>query len=294
MNGEDPDEVIRKIREVEIQGATSVAREGIRLLRRMEETGRSRDEVEDVAERLREARPTEPLLFNSLDMALGRQESYDAILGHIDESRDEIVSNANANANGRGILEDSEVVYTHCHSSTVTRVLKQTYRDTDFEVRATETRPLYQGRETARELSNSSIPTSLYVDSGARLALEGVGEDPADVMLIGADAVGSRGNVINKIGSRVFANVADSLDVPVYVLADSWKYLPDVEEEVERRLERRDPDEVWEEAPDGVDVVNYAFELVPNDVLEGIVTEIGVIEPGEFGERVESEYPELA
>ncbi|XGI84113.1 translation initiation factor eIF-2B [Halorutilales archaeon Cl-col2-1] len=288
MKGEDTDEVIRKIREVEIQGATSVAREGIRLLRRMEEAGRSRDEVEDVAERLREARPTEPLLFNSLDMALGGRESYDAILGHIDESRDEIVSN------GRGILKDSEVVYTHCHSSTVTRVLRQTYRDTDFEVRATETRPLYQGRETARELSNSRIPTSLYVDSGARLALEGVGEDPADVMLIGADAVGSRGNVINKIGSRVFANVADSLDVPVYVLADSWKYLPDVEEEVEKRLERRDPDEVWEEAPDGVDVVNYAFELVPNDVLEGIVTEIGIIEPGEFGERVESEYPKLA
>ncbi|MDY6766336.1 MAG: hypothetical protein SVW77_03120 [Candidatus Nanohaloarchaea archaeon] len=270
----DPDTVVRRIEDVEIQGATAVAEAGIELLKAMDEEGRSKDELEETRQALRSARPTEPLLFNCLDAS--RENGYDAVLDHIRTARDAIAEI------GAPIVEDNDVIYTHCHSSTVTAVLTEAYEETSFEVRVTETRPLYQGRETAGELAEGGIPVQLYVDSGVRLALK-----EADHMFIGADAVTHDGAVVNKVGSGLFAATASRHDVPVYVFADAWKLTEEVD------IEERDPDEVWDDRPGGVTVANPAFETITPGNVDGIVSELGVHEPNAFMDAARDAYPEV-
>jgi ribose 1,5-bisphosphate isomerase len=274
------EETVRKIENVEIQGSTGVAEAGVRLLKQLTDEGADEERVGEVAERLKNARPTEPFLFNCVRVARETGE-YDRVLSQIDR-QDAI------DENGTPLLEDVEIVYTHCHSSSVTSVLRKVADEEDFRARVTETRPLYQGRETARELAESGVPVRFYVDSGARIALR-----EADVMMIGADAVLDNGKVINKIGSEMFAEVAGGYDVPVYVVTNSWKYDPMSSFGYETEIEKRAAEEVWENPPGGVDVVNYAFERIAPEKIDGIVSELGVHEPEEFVEAVSQKYPEL-
>ncbi len=278
-SGVDADEVIEKIEAVEIQGATSIAREGVRLLQRLDREGVGEARVDDVAERLKGARPTEPFLYNCIRVSRETGE-YEDVLEHIEGSQEDIVDY------GVDLVEDGDVVYTHCHSSSVTGVLEEV--DLELSVRVTETRPLYQGRTTAEEMAEAGVPVRFYVDSGARLALK-----DADVMLIGADAVLDSGKVVNKIGSEMFAEVADRYGVPVYVVTDSWKYDPLSSFGFEPEIERRAAEEVWKDPPDDVEIYNYAFEKVAPGKVEGVVSELGVHPPEEFIDRVVEEYPEL-
>ena len=280
MEDTDVDETVRKIENVEIQGATNVAEAGVRLLKGLLEEGADEKRIEEVAERLKNARPTEPFLFNCIRVARHTGE-YDDVLSQIDR-QDEI------DQNGAQLIGEGDVVYTHCHSSSVSSVLRTVADRRDFRARVTETRPLYQGRKTARELTEAGVPVRFYVDSGARIALR-----EADVMMIGTDAVLADGKIINKIGSEMFAEVAGGYDVPVYVVTNSWKFDPMSSFGYEREIEKRTAEEVWEEPPEGVDVVNYAFERIAPEKVDGVVSELGVHEPGEFVEAVAKEYPEL-
>jgi len=276
----DAEETVSKIENVEIQGATNVARAGVRLLRRLAEEGAEKERIDEVTERLKDARPTEPFLFNCVRVARQTGE-YDLVLSQI-EKQEAI------DKNGAPLVGEDDVVYTHCHSSSVTSVLRKVAGEKEFRARVTETRPLYQGRETARELAETGVPVRFYVDSGARIALR-----EADIMMIGADAVLNNGKVINKIGSEMFAEVADGYDVPVYVVTNSWKYDPMSSFGYETEIERRAAEEVWKKPPEGVDVVNYAFERIAPEKIDGIVSELGVHRPNEFVEAVSDEYPEL-
>jgi translation initiation factor 2B subunit (eIF-2B alpha/beta/delta family) len=170
----------------------------------------------------------------------------------------------------------------------VSSVLRTVADRREFRARVTETRPLYQGRKTARELAEAGVPVRFYVDSGARIALR-----EADAMMIGTDAVLADGKVINKIGSEMFAEVAGRYGVPVYVITNSWKFDPMSSFGYEREIERRTAEEVWEDPPEGVDIVNYAFESIAPEKVDGVVSELGVHEPDEFVEAVAKEYPEL-
>ncbi|MDZ7689520.1 MAG: hypothetical protein U5J64_12575 [Halobacteriales archaeon] len=277
---DEVEKTVREIENIEIQGATNVAEAGVRLLKRLVEGGADDERVEEVACRLKNARPTEPFLFNCVRVAR-ETDDYDRVLRQIDrqDAMDE---------NGAPLVGEDDVVYTHCHSSSVTSVLETVAEEHDFRARVTETRPLYQGRETARELAETGVPVRFYVDSGARIALR-----EADIMMIGADAVLDNGKVVNKIGSEMFAEVAGGYDVPVYVVTNSWKYDPMSSFGYETEIEERAGEEVWSDPPEGVDVVNYAFERIAPEKVDGIVSELGVHEPEEFVEAVSEEYPVL-
>ncbi len=274
----DADTVIQQIKDVEIQGATAVARTGVELLQELADAGASQERIDDVAQQLKTARPTEPFLRNAVNIALDTAD-FEQVLDHIDTARTDIVDI------GSDIVPEDGTVFTHCHSSTVTSTLVNAFdTDADFAVHCTETRPLYQGRETAAELADNGIPVQLYVDSGAQIALT-----DADVMLIGADAITAAGDVLNKIGSDLFAMTAQENDVPVYVLTDAWKFVGADSDTVPSR-ERRDAAEVWSDAPDGVDIVNYAFERIMAAHIDGIVSELGVLEPEAFVDQVQEAY----
>jgi ribose 1,5-bisphosphate isomerase len=179
------------------------------------------------------------------------------------------------------------VIYTHCHSSAVVSVLQAAMaKGKRFAVRNTETRPSFQGRITAAQLAKLGIPVEHYVDSAARYALQ-----KADLVLFGADAVTAEGAVVNKVGTRIMAELAGRHDIPVYVCTDSWKFDPRTVSGVGEEIEMRHPDEVWPGRPRGVTVRNYAFESVEPDLVNGIISELGIFRPEVFVEEVKDAHP---
>ncbi|MDP7141063.1 MAG: ribose 1,5-bisphosphate isomerase, partial [Candidatus Woesearchaeota archaeon] len=173
------------------------------------------------------------------------------------------------------------VIFTHCHSSTVINILKKAKQmKKSFEVHNTETRPLFQGRTTAKELSKLNIPVTHYVDSAMRLALK-----KADIVLLGADAITPE-KAINKIGSEVIAELANKYDIPVYVCCNSWKFdyhtIFGFEEEIETRKEK----EIWKNPPKNTKICNYAFEKINLNLVTAIISEIGDYRPSVFIEEI--------
>jgi len=180
------------------------------------------------------------------------------------------------------------VVFTHCHSSTVMAILKEAKANgRKFQVCNTEARPLMQGRITAKELARMKIPVRHFVDSAARIALK-----KSDLILFGFDAVTTT-KIYNKIGSELFAVIADKYDIPLYVCGDAWKFDPEETYGRDERIECRSPKEIWPGAPRGIKIENPCFERINPDLVTAIISELGVYTHENFVEEVKKAYPWL-
>ena len=142
-------------------------------------------------------------------------------------------------------IRDGMVIFTHCHSSTVTRIMaKAKNQGKTFKVICTETRPAFQGRITAKELVDLDIETTFIVDSATRTFI-----GDADFVVVGADAITSEGNVVNKIGTSAIAVMAHEARKPFYAVSELLKFDPETLGGECEKIEQRSPAEVWSEAP---------------------------------------------
>ena len=283
--------IVGDIKRLKIQGANNVALNSaiaIKYIINNTETKNINQFLKKLfvsKEIISKARPTEPCLRITLNFIFYKlKPSNVSSLKYELKQRIEKAIHHLQNSNkmialvGAKKITNGMIIFTHCHSSTVTAILKKAAEQgKHFEVHNTETRPLYQGRITAKELAAVGIPVVHFVDSGARYALK-----KADMMLIGADAITSTGKVINKIGSELFAEVANKHDIPVYTCTDSWKFDPKTIFGYEEEIEERIPKEIWKNPPKGVQIHNYAFEKVDADLITGIISELGVYNPFSF------------
>ena len=148
-----------------------------------------------------------------------------------------------------------------------------------------ETRPLLQGsRLTAWELSRAGVQCTLIADGmiASRLRLGDVA-----CVLVGADRIAANGDVANKIGTYGLALAAKAHGVPLYVLAPTSTIDPAVPDGAAIPIELRAPEEVAEwrgvrAAADGVSVWNPAFDVTPAELVTAIVTDRGVVPPGQI------------
>ncbi|MBI2124243.1 translation initiation factor eIF-2B [Candidatus Pacearchaeota archaeon] len=217
--------------------------------------------------KLIKARPTEPMLSNVLRRT--EKQPYKKILQHFDEAQEKI------NKHAFKIIKNNSIIFTHCHSTNVANALIYAKKHgKKFQVYNTETRPLFQGRKTSRQLSKAGIRTITFVDSAAGIAIKKSG-----AVFFGADALLKDG-VINKVGSGMFAEIARDLKKPVYIIADSWKYSPK-----NLKIEERDFREVWKNAPRRIKIKNPAFEKIEKKYIKAVVSELGVLKFGEFVKR---------
>ncbi len=189
---------------------------------------------------------------------------------------------------GRDLFQDGDVILTHCNAGglatagygTALGVIRAAFEaGRTIRVFADETRPLNQGsRITAWELMKLGIPVTLITDNTAG-ALMQAGE--ITKAIVGADRIAANGDTANKIGTYSVAVLAHRHDIPFYVAAPlstidmkltSGKSIP---------IEERDPMEVTHifgvsVAPPGVPARNIAFDVTPNELIAGIITEMGV------------------
>ncbi len=280
-----------KIRLLQVQGARNVAIAAVEALQNLAEQTQAKNKTELLKE-LRDAqdlfsavRETEPLMRNGLRYVIN--QTINAPTEKISDLKQTVITNADKFLKdleasrertakmGAKRIGNGSVVFTHCHSSTVTRMLAKAKADgVDFRVVCTETRPAYQGRITAKELVGLGIDTTFIVDSAARTFMADV-----DVVFVGADAITSEGNVVNKIGTGGIAVIASESRVPFYVVAELLKFDPETLNGGCEKIEQRNPAEVWAEAPPALKVRNPAFDVTPNRYIHGIICEEGIIRP---------------
>ena len=113
----------------------------------------------------------------------------------------------------------------------------------------------------------------------------------ADIAIVGADALTSEGNIVNKIGTATIALVAREARVPFYVVSELMKFDSATLWGEYEGIEERSRDEVWKEAPEKLTVRNPAFEVVKREFIHGIICEEGIIPPQLVTEAVRQNYP---
>ena len=168
-----------------------------------------------------------------------------------------------------GLSGTKDRLCTFSRSSLVVEAMKHLYKQGHLSsVILTESRPMYEGRIAAEELSKEGIPVTLFVDAAINQAVQ-----QSDMVFIGADAVSEK-NIVNKIGTRILALCARQLNRPVYVLCSRNKFLP---EKINMAQEEEHAfSQVWKKKPKDVSIWNKYFEKVPLDMVDGIITEKGV------------------
>ena len=165
-------------------------------------------------------------------------------------------------------------VFTLSRSGTVVAALRQADPVPRLVIAASE--PGREGVAVAEELSREGLDVTLVPDAAvAHVLAQGL----VDVVLVGADTVLSNGDVVNKVGTRAAAMIAQVQQVPCYVVAATDK----VSTEPEATLEDADPDAVY----DGDAILHLIaprFEVTPMRYFSGLITEDGIVGMNEVGD----------
>jgi ribose 1,5-bisphosphate isomerase len=165
-------------------------------------------------------------------------------------------------------------------------LLKAKQQGKSFEMVCTESRPVFQGRITAKEMLDAGIETTLIIDSAVRYFMNGI-----DLVVVGADAITSEGNVINKIGTSMVALAAKEARTPFYVASELLKFDPLTIHGDYETIEERNSGEVWKDAPSGLTIRNPAFDVTRREFIHGIICEEGIISPHSLSELINRKYP---
>ena len=292
-----------KIKILEVQGARNVAIAAIKAIQTQAQQTKTKTKAQFLNE-LKEAqttfyasRETEPLMRNAIHYLItqaqnAKTQKVTELSQNVTATATQFLKDLDASREqtaeiGAKRIKEGSVVFTHCHSSTVTRLLaKAKAVGKNFNVICTETRPAFQGRITAKELVNLGIETTFIVDSAARTFMGNV-----DLVVVGADAITSEGNVVNKIGSSGIALLAHEASKPFYVVSELLKFDPATLSGECEKIEQRVPAEVWDEAPAKLIVRNPAFDVTPNRYIHGLICEEGIIAPPSIVEVIRRRYP---
>lgn len=259
-------QIVSDIKTIKIQGARNIAKSALKAY--------SLVPSKKSKAILLSSRPTEPMMENVLDMA--EKSSYSDILKHFNDAQDKI------NKNTLKLIKNNDVIFTHCHSTNVVNsLIYAKNKGKKFEVYNTETRPLYQGRKTSKQLKKAGIKVTMFIDSALGIALEKQqGTKKVDKIFLGSDALLKTG-IINKVGSKLIAQIARINKIPVYIIADSWKFT-----KTKVPIEQRGLNEVWDKAPKNIKIKNPAFEFVPKNLIKGIITEHGILSYDKFVKKM--------
>jgi len=255
--------IYKDIKDIKIQGATNIAKAAAKAY--------SISPTNSTKKKLLSLRPTEPTLENTLNKL--NKTNHSEIISHFNQAQEKI------NKYTLKLIINRNVIFTHCHSTNVVKTLINAKKQgRKFEVYNTETRPLYQGRKTAKELTKAKIKVTTFVDSALNIALTKKQKTKkVSKIFLGADAILSNGDVVNKVGSGLIAQIAKQNKIPVYIIADSWKFT-----DKNPKLEQRKYDEVWDDAPKNIRIKNPAFEKVPAKLIKKIISEFGIYSPRKF------------
>ena len=300
----DYNDVANAIRTLVVRGAPAIGVSGAfgMALAVLQSSSESLDgllsDLEKAKKILFETRPTAINLSWGLEkiMEIAKQgktvsEIRDTVIAKAKQMAEEdINTNKKMGKNGAKLFQDDDTIMTHCNAGAlatvaygtalgVIRATKESGKN--IKVIATETRPVQQGsRLTAFELKHDGIDVSLIPDTAVGYTMA---NGLVNGVVVGADRILRTGHVFNKIGTYQVATIAKQHNIPFYVAAPLSTF--DLESNPKDiTIEQRKASEVtgigdMKTAPDGIDVINPAFDITPPGLISGIITENGIAKP---------------
>jgi methylthioribose-1-phosphate isomerase len=205
--------------------------------------------------------------------------------------KEDIAANKKIGEFGAKLLTDAKHVMTHCNAGAlatagygtalgVIRALKESGQN--FEVLVNETRPFLQGaRLTAWELKKEKIAATLITDNMSGYLMQ---TGRVDAVVVGCDRIAANGDVANKIGTYTIAVLARRHGIPFYVAGPTSSIDLNCPTGKDIPIEHRDPKEVSHMfgrplAPEGMTILNPAFDVTSQELISAIITEKGIIYP---------------
>jgi methylthioribose-1-phosphate isomerase len=205
--------------------------------------------------------------------------------------KEDIAANKKIGEFGAKLLTDAKHVMTHCNAGAlatagygtalgVIRALKESGHN--FEVLVNETRPFLQGaRLTAWELKKEKIAATLITDNMSGYLMQ---TGRVDAVVVGCDRIAANGDVANKIGTYTIAVLARRHGIPFYVAGPTSSIDLNCPTGKDIPIEQRDPKEVSHMfgrplAPEGMKILNPAFDVTSQELISAIITEKGIIYP---------------
>ena len=298
----DYNDVANAIRTLVIRGAPAIGVAGafgLALAALQSKATTKEDMIKDLEQAKKILFETRPTAVN-LAWGLNKMMNVSKNCQNIDEIKKSIVEAATTLAeddvkinkamgkNGAELFDNNDTIMTHCNAGAlatvaygtalgVVRAIKESGKN--IKVIATETRPVMQGsRLTTFELKHEGIDVSLIPDTAVGYTMA---NGLINKIVVGADRILSTGHVFNKIGTYQIAIIAKQHNIPFYVAAplSTFDLNSNTEDVV---IEQRKSSEVTsignkKTAPDGINVINPAFDMTPPELISGIITEKGVI-----------------
>lgn len=261
-----------------------------------------RKELDTASQILKASRPTAV----NLPWALARMEAVaqkefsscedlrSALLAEANRMAEEDVeTNKKISTFGAELINDGDTIIHHCNTGalatvdwgTALGVIRMAHEQGKrIHVLVDETRPRLQGaRLTAWELSQYKIPYDIISDNAAGYFLY---RGEVQKVFFGGDRVARNGDAANKIGSYMLALAANANHVPVYCVVPTSTIDLSLDDGSSIPIEERDQAEVLDiqihgqrVMPEGASARNPAFDVTPNRLLTGIITEKGIIYP---------------
>ncbi len=301
----DISRIAAAIKALEVRGAPAIgvtAAYGMALSAMQSKAATPEEMMNDLSvtkDFLSKTRPTAVNLFWALNRMMEFAEKHkheknlpELMLREAHKMADEDVSiNQKLAEYGNEIIFDGATIHTHCNcgplcavdlGTAMAPVIYAHNQGKKIHVITDETRPRFQGAKlNAWELANAGVPYTLITDSHAAAMFS---QGKTDMVMIGVDHVAANGDTAAKIGCFGLAIIAKYFGVPYYAVSPFSTIDMKIETGKEIKIENRDPDEVrmvngtYVTMPDA-NVVNYAFDITPNDLITAFITEKGIIYP---------------
>jgi len=242
-------------------------------------------EIRTVAEELTQARPSITPIANHANQFLHQiitksqdENDLDSMKSFARTKGKELLKSATRAISksveyGCGIIGDLDTVITCSYSSTVCKVMElASRRETRFRVIVAESRfnDKAYGEITAEYLMKHQIPTEIVGDKNIQLRIS-----KADRALVGADSITANGYLINGKPTSILAQAARSKKIPLYVVCESAKF--DIQGYVAKSPE-----------------IEPGFDKTPLNLVTGIITEKGTMQPSLVIAYIEEKTEEMA
>jgi methylthioribose-1-phosphate isomerase len=295
-------DIIAAIQRLEVRGAPAIGIAAAYALAlsagRLSDNDFSADQVRKLGEEIKAARPTAVNLAWAVDRLLEKLPQDNSVpSARVVESlweeaekvhEEDAAMCRKIGENGAELIKSGDSILTHCNAGALATggmgtALAVAYacheQGKKISVYADETRPLLQGaRLTAWELQQEGIPCTLICDNTAAVLMA---QGKINHVIVGADRIARNGDTANKIGTYTVAVLARAHHVPFYVAAPMSTFCSITETGEGIKIEQRSASEVTEgfgtrTAPQGIEVYSPAFDVTPNELITGFITDLGV------------------
>ena len=291
------DMIVRGAPAIGIAGADGVVLAALELKKTTNSYEKFVSELNEKAKYLKSSRPTAVNLMWAIDKQINLLKECKTIDEAIEKltknaiklENEDIEINKKIGDNGAKLVpKKGATILTHCNAGalatvgygTALGVIRSIYKkDPTIKVFADETRPRQQGaRLTTFELVSDGIDTTLITDGMCSYFME---KGMIDMVVTGADRIAANGDSANKIGTYTVAIAAKYHNVPFYIAAPKSTIDPKIKTGKEIKIEERSHDEVTTingefVCAKGVNIINPGFDVTPNELITGIITEDGV------------------